>query len=224
MRIRSLLAAMTVLLLPAPVVAAVSCPDWAPPPVLVPAKPGAKCQAAIAKAASAYAVARLGTLSKCGQQQQPGLCPRSEDVAAIEKAAQKAEKKILKACASAQPSLASSWATQGNAAALSQCTLSQHTASTAILVGIANGTPGRISDDRARDKCAQTLSKKAVTYVDSALGVMNTCFKKRMKKAAAGTDVASDCLPTWSGGALIPPADKKAAKGAGVKSKRRQPA
>jgi parallel beta-helix repeat protein len=188
------------------------CPDAPRRPVPLPEKAGEKCQKAIAKEASKFATSRMQVLGACMQEQVPGLCPRAEDTEKLEKAAGKAADKIAKACGpDAVAGLGTSYAGT-DATAIQSCTLSQHTAWTTVLLGINNGTPGKIVDDADRDKCAKELSKQGNAYLKSALGIMNKCFKGQMKSGTAGADVSAACVPSWGEGALILPTDTKTAK------------
>jgi hypothetical protein len=120
-------------------------------------------QKAIDKEASKFAATRMQVLAACMQKQVPGLCPESKDTSKIEKAADKAAKKITKTCGSAEAlaGLGTSYATVSDGDIIQSCTLSQHTAWTTVLLGNNNGTPGKIVDDKDRDKCAKELGDKA---------------------------------------------------------------
>lgn len=209
--------AATVLALAAqPALADVTCPDALRRPIPLPEKAGQKCQKAIAKEASKFAATRMQTLAKCMQEQVPGLCPEAKDTTKIEKAADKAAGKIVKACGTdAIAGLATSYSTAPDGDVIQSCTLSQHTAWTTVLLGLNNGTPGKIVEDKARDTCAKELSKQGNAYLKSALAIMNKCFKAQMKSGTAGADVSAACVPAWGQGALILPSDSKTASALG---------
>jgi parallel beta-helix repeat protein len=209
----ALFVAAALALATSPALAAVTCPDSPARPILLPEKAGQKCQKAIAKEASKFAATRMAVLATCMQKQVPGLCPEAKDTSKIEKAADKAAKKITKACGSpeALAGLATSYASVTDGDVIQSCTLSQHTAWTSVLLGLNNGTPGEIVENTDRDKCAKELSKQGNAYLKSALGTMNKCFKKQMKSGTPGADVSAVCVPSWGEGALILPSDAKTA-------------
>jgi parallel beta-helix repeat protein len=209
----ALFIAAALALVTTPALAHVTCPDSPARPVLLPEKAGQKCQKAIDKEASKFAATRMQVLAACMQKQVPGLCPEAKDTTKIEKAADKAAQKITKACSSAEAlaGLGTSYADVTDGDIIQSCTLSQHTAWTTVLLGINNGTPGKIVDDKDRDKCAKELSKQGNAYLKSALGLMNKCFKKQMKSGTPGADVSAVCVPSWGEGALVLPSDPKTA-------------
>jgi parallel beta-helix repeat protein len=207
-----LFAAVALALSTSPVLAVVVCPDAPRRPIPLPEQAGQKCQKAIAKEASAFANTRMAAMAKCMQKQVPGLCPEAKDTTKIEKAADKAATKIAKACgAEALAGLGTSYATAPDGDVVQSCTLSQHTAWTTVLLGVNNGTPGKIVEDAPRDKCAKELSKQGNAYLKAALGIMNKCFKSQMKDGTPGSDVSAACVPSWGEGALTLPTDPKAA-------------
>jgi parallel beta-helix repeat protein len=203
--------ALAAALAASPALAHVTCPDAPRRPVPLPGEAGQKCQKAIAKEASKFAATRMQVLAACMQEQVPGLCPEAKDTEKLEKAAGKAASKITKACGpDAVAGLSTSYA-DTDANAIQSCTLSQHTAWTTVLLGINNGTPGKIVDDKARDKCAKELSKQGNAYLKGALAIMNKCFKGQMRSGTPGADVSAACVPSWGDGALVLPSDAKTA-------------
>src|SRR5436305_1898857 len=90
-------------------------------------------------------------------------------------AASTAAPTIEGACAAdtVQAGLATSYNALADDTAISSCILSQHNASAAILLGEINGTPGQLSTNSLRVKCAATLNKVGIKQATGAHKILN---------------------------------------------------
>ncbi len=190
--------------------AAQTCPDRTPDVILAPAADSAKCLAAMAKAATGYVKKKMKTDGKCLGQQVAGVCPSAKDTEKTTKAGTKAAGKIVKACSPSQiAGLSSSYATGFGADDVGSCMLSQHNASTDLLLAISNGTPVQWPGSDNRLKCVQALGKAATSYVPAILKAVNSCVSDQI---AAGNmaNLAPVCVGSYAGGSFTPPSDADA--------------
>jgi parallel beta-helix repeat protein len=191
---------------------AVSCPDRLPLAIAAPAADSVKCQTTIAKSALKFAKIKLKTSGKCLAKQEIGLCPDAKGTDKITATAMKLAEKIAKDCAadSVQAGLTSSYAALADDAVITSCMLSQHNATADVLLGLINGTPGRVLSIAERDKCAKTLNKTGIKQATGAHKIVNKCLATQMKLGTAG-DLSEVCVGHWSGGVFVPPTDVKTA-------------
>lgn len=211
MRVLAVSALAVTLLAPAMGWAAVGCPDRTPAAIMAPAAASVACQTTIASQSAGFAKAKLKALGKCLAAQVPGVCPGTKETDKINKAAAKAAAKIAAACGtdSVQAGLASSYAALTDDAVMTSCVLSQHNATSDVLLGEINGTPSiKASGDLG--KCVKALNKTGVKHATGAHKIVNKCLASQMKLGTA-TDLAPICLGSYSGAAFVAPTDAKAA-------------
>ncbi len=193
--------------------AAVSCPDRVPGAITAPVTEVSRtCLNAIAKASVSFVKAQVKTETKCMSKQTPGACPNAKDTAKIEKAALKARDAVVKACtaAGALAGLGSSYSAVTDPADVASCTISQNNVEGRQLAFAVNGTPGKVRENKDRDKCVKTLNSAGTKYALSVLQAVNGCIGKGIKDNTGG-NFAVSCVGQYAGGSFTPPTDIKTA-------------
>jgi len=178
-----------------------------------------KCQNEIARSGRKFAVKKLKTLAACLAKKEPRICPDENGKIRILRVAEKASAKISSACAAgpALSGLASSYASFPGGLEVASCALSQHNVVATILAWTANGAPAEISSDRGRRRCVKALSKAGTKYLKETLAAMQKCLLKELNAnpPPSGKDFTAACVGGVSGGAVVLPADAKAAAAIG---------
>ena len=208
------LIALTALAIPQMAGAAPTCDDRTPGAITVAPSGSRKCQDAIAKAGAKFLGTQMKTLSKCQAKQPAGACPLATDTAKIEKAAAKAQTSIAKQCAddAAQAGLTSSYGSGTDDGAISSCMLSQHDVAGRLIVAQSNGVTSEAWPNTGKDRasCVKEVSKQGLKVFQGALKATQKCISTQEKLGTAG-NVSPICIGSFSGGALVPPTDPKAA-------------
>lgn len=193
--------------------AAVACPNRAPAAITAPGTDaGRACQNAIAKAAQSYVKTQLKTDLGCMSKQIPGVCPSSKDTEKKQKAALKARDQVVKACGGgALTALTTSYSGVADPANVASCTLSQNNVDGTVLAGILNGTPGKVIENKDRDKCVKGISKSGQKYALGILKTIQKCLASQIKNGAGG-DLTGACVGHWNGVSFVAPGDSKTAE------------
>jgi parallel beta-helix repeat protein len=194
--------------------AAVTCSDRTAAAITSVAAESRACQEAIAKESAKFLKTKMKTLAKCRTKQDAGACPTTGDTDKIHEAAVKATEGIAAACGddAAQAGLTSSYAGGTTDAAISSCTLSQHSVVGELVVANATGATTEAWPETGKERagCVKQLAKSAWQFVDKGLKNANSCLKKQMKDGVAG-DLAPICVGGFSGGSFVAPTDPKTA-------------